>query len=1232
MSDDKILAGLRLATRSLEVFCAHFLKIKDKGGLMRPLLWNKAQRYVHERLEQQLAEMGRVRALVLKGRQQGISTYVGARYYHKTTTRFGQEAFIVAHEQRATDNLYKMVRRYHDHNPMQPSTGATNAKELIFDKLGGGYKLATAGTKDVGRSATAQLLHGCLAPDTPILDGVTACPRRMDEFALGDMVRTHTGAVAPVTVISRQVKFVREVTLRTVSAFPLRATGEHKFWTRSGMKRLDEMSPGDEIGFPIHQISGEVTVEQFRVAPRQRPQGGGSVERVPEKVSLNYDVGRMLGLYLAEGSIQCQSASGEPSAVQFAVHENECDRTIHWLGILAGLITSINVYRHAGSKTVVVTAYGRSFANFVLRMCGKTDDKAVPHQWRTSGEGFARGLLHGYVSGDGGIDSRGRRISATSIRPAITVGMRDICASLGYGWASIDFKAAGVRHGRNERAAHILRLSGDGAARLALEIGKPGAARKRAAGGGNFGATISGGYAWLKIASISGPFESEVMDFEVGHEDHSYCTLQVAASNSEYGFWANAQSHMAGIGNTIGDIPGTEVILESTGNGLGNAFHLMWQDAEAGKTDFIAIFVPWYWQDEYRAPVRPDLQLSIEDVAYQMAYGLDREQMQWRATKIAGYGEGFSWLFDQEYPACVVAGTRVGTSAGLIKIEDASPGMLATMGTIDASNKQPPSQIYKLTTALGYEFRGTWDHPVFTAGGVLLPMMSCKGVDIRLQPPMLAEAQHVERWREFGVDSSIRIDEDFGLLLGLFMGDGSLYDGCVSFCCDARDGDVVAECQRLLRGVLGIASATRRVGSKGGGVEVRAQRRELTAVFDRLGLLREGAGNSGRKRMVCVPECIWRSPRPVVIQFLRGLFESDGFNGYGHPRVTLFSKHKGFLGDIQLLLLALGITSRLGLETSKKGDKTHVGHSLTMRRNESIRFNELVGFISKRKSDKAASWRAVGKTGARRLGIEMVDRVVSVVEDGFEATYDMTIRGGEAFDANGILTHNTAALAFQTGTLNPLVSPSRVMAAVNSTYIDNAGALVIGCDPASDGEGTPDRTAIVFRRGRTAFRVEYHEKLNAMQVAGKLAAYHQEFRPDAIIIDKGGIGAGIYDRLVELNIPVIGIMFAHAADDPERYENKKAEIWWRMREWFEDQPCRIPNNPAFIADICAPQPDVSSNGRKMVEPKNKLEKRQIRSPDGGDALALTFAVKVLPGAGNDVGSGVAREAATTAGY
>jgi hypothetical protein len=89
---------------------------------------------------------------VLKGRQQGASTYIGGRYYWRTTHRHGVRTFILTHEQTATDTLFEMVDRYHEHCPaiVRPQTGAANAKELSFSALDSGYQVGTAGPRRSG--------------------------------------------------------------------------------------------------------------------------------------------------------------------------------------------------------------------------------------------------------------------------------------------------------------------------------------------------------------------------------------------------------------------------------------------------------------------------------------------------------------------------------------------------------------------------------------------------------------------------------------------------------------------------------------------------------------------------------------------------------------------------------------------------------------------------------------------------------------------------------------------------------------------------------------------------------------------------------------------------------------------------------------------------------------------------------------------------------------------------
>ena len=138
------------------------LKIRTKEDGVQPFKMNSAQRYIHDIAERQRRETGRVRIIVLKGRQQGMSTYIEGRFYWKVIHEKGQRAYILTHEAEATNNLFAMASRYHENCPpeIRPSTDRDSGKELNFDVLDSGYKVGTAGTKGTGRSSTIQYFHG----------------------------------------------------------------------------------------------------------------------------------------------------------------------------------------------------------------------------------------------------------------------------------------------------------------------------------------------------------------------------------------------------------------------------------------------------------------------------------------------------------------------------------------------------------------------------------------------------------------------------------------------------------------------------------------------------------------------------------------------------------------------------------------------------------------------------------------------------------------------------------------------------------------------------------------------------------------------------------------------------------------------------------------------------------------------------------------------------------------
>lgn len=147
---------------NFETFAARALWIKVKAGQHKRLLFNSAQRYLDSKINEQIAQTGKARILVLKGRQQGISTYTEGRFYYKVTGGFGRKAFILTHEDKATKNLFSMASRYHEKMDiaLKPSTKRDSSTELYFDKLDSGYGVGTARSKGTGRSDMIQYFHG----------------------------------------------------------------------------------------------------------------------------------------------------------------------------------------------------------------------------------------------------------------------------------------------------------------------------------------------------------------------------------------------------------------------------------------------------------------------------------------------------------------------------------------------------------------------------------------------------------------------------------------------------------------------------------------------------------------------------------------------------------------------------------------------------------------------------------------------------------------------------------------------------------------------------------------------------------------------------------------------------------------------------------------------------------------------------------------------------------------
>ncbi|MCC8189447.1 MAG: hypothetical protein LIP77_02255 [Planctomycetes bacterium] len=195
----------------------------------------------------------------------------------------------------------------------------------------------------------------------------------------------------------------------------------------------------------------------------------------------------------------------------------------------------------------------------------------------------------------------------------------------------------------------------------------------------------------------------------------------------------------------------------------------------------------------------------------------------------------------------------------------------------------------------------------------------------------------------------------------------------------------------------------------------------------------------------------------------------------------------------------------------------------------------------------------------------------------------------------------------QTGMHN-LISLEVVEAAMAQTPPESikVGRPVFGVDPAWLGG---DRAAGAVRWGGYAEILFVARRLDTLHLTDRVYGYWQKHNPITIFIDQTGVGAGVHDQLRQYGLPVTGVSFAHTPLDKERFLNRRAELWWRMRKWLEEGGV-LQHSPDLRNDLVGPEYQVTPNGKIQVESKDSMRRRGLASPDLADALALTFTLNL----------------------
>jgi hypothetical protein len=125
-------------------------------------------------------------------------------------------------------------------------------------------------------------------------------------------------------------------------------------------------------------------------------------------------------------------------------------------------------------------------------------------------------------------------------------------------------------------------------------------------------------------------------------------------------------------------------------------------------------------------------------------------------------------------------------------------------------------------------------------------------------------------------------------------------------------------------------------------------------------------------------------------------------------------------------------------------------------------------------------------------------------------------------------------------------------------------------------------------------------------LAGFVADAAGRYNVNAIFVDGGGVGGGVVDNLKAWGYRVIEVQSGAAPNEPDRYLNKRVEVWALMREWLTTG--KLPNETLLLTDLISPEYSYHPVSNKLVlETKEKMKDRGLASPNRADALAMTFA-------------------------
>jgi len=164
--------------------------------------------------------------------------------------------------------------------------------------------------------------------------------------------------------------------------------------------------------------------------------------------------------------------------------------------------------------------------------------------------------------------------------------------------------------------------------------------------------------------------------------------------------------------------------------------------------------------------------------------------------------------------------------------------------------------------------------------------------------------------------------------------------------------------------------------------------------------------------------------------------------------------------------------------------------------------------------------------------------------------------------------------------------------------------IVYGVDVARYGT---DRTALCKRRGNVVLEIKSWGGLDLMQTVGTVVNEAKLDNPTEICVDTIGLGSGVADRLREMGYNVVDVNVAESSAMNPNANKLRDDLWMSVKDWLGTRAVKLPKDDALRQELVAPRYSFTSMGKIVVESKDSMRRRGMRSPDLADALCLTFA-------------------------